>query len=233
MNRTQRIAELLSYRTNSIGNFAEMEFLRLPSNETAFATLTDYLKNDSAKPLIILGAAGSGKTHLVSHVLHEQKIKAPQVSVEYFWNACQRRGLSIEEIDVAVFHAKFKAIYIDDSEALNKAFFGNNQKWAKFFLDLAKTGCKVILTPDEISGHPSAHSIVTSLASLSENDVLTLAKFSFYNEFDHEPRTEEDMRICTEALAFTDFRSVRSIQASIKRASLTRKIQARRSSVDS
>ncbi|MFV8256647.1 hypothetical protein ACNQKP_02510 [Bdellovibrio bacteriovorus] len=57
-------------------------FLKLPDNESALSAVEAYLQSSDGWPLIVLGPAGSEKTHLVGSVFSALKDDSPQLSFE-------------------------------------------------------------------------------------------------------------------------------------------------------
>lgn len=220
MNKTEEFIERVKERgRNPI--FEWTTFLRLHCNESAIDIVNEYLTKPTNRPLILTGDTGMGKDHLMYRLAYLKNLRVMHLSTEYVLNSLRSMKISIEEIDVSVLAKEYEFFRLDVTQLLRRA--SNPDSWKQFLTELAHAGCKTVMTSDCLvsAGHPE-DAIHAQIETMSEHDILRLAKFYFVHEFGYEPQTDEDLRFCSEMLADQERKSCRSIAVNIKRERMMR-----------
>lgn len=231
MSKTQEFIERVKAR-DSNASFECMTFLRLHCNGTAIDTVSEYLTKPTDRPLIVTGDVGMGKDHLVYRLAYMKNLKAIHLPAEYLLNLLQSMKISIDDIDVSAIAKEYEFFRLDAAQLLQRS--KNPPSWNQFVADLAKTGCKTVMTMDRFGdvNQPNHGAILAHIGPMSEHDILMLSKFYFVHEFGYEPQTDEDLRLCSENL-LEQVQSCRVIVGSMRKARITREMQTKGSQENS
>lgn len=233
MNSTDKLVAVLRERIDTFHDYKQRKFLQLPHNEGAIEDIDYYLGEQTSKPLLLLGHAGNGKTHLAVNRLYDYDVVTPHTDMIFLLNYADKLGIDPEEVDLQTVCENFQGLHVDAvGVALRNRHKSVYEKWLTFFNGLAKRGCKVILVSDaatEVSGNAY---LVTRIEEPKHSETVILAKHFFQEVFNREAATEEELIKCEDELLKTDFHSIRGLQGSVKRLFMFQQADERKRIVD-
>lgn len=218
MNKTNQVIDFIKSCKHRYGT---TPFLKLPDNESALSAVETYLQYSDRWPLIVLGPAGSGKTHLVGSAFSALKDDSPQLSFERLIHFCSMQEILPFDLDCAAIAKSFKTIFIDSIDfALSKTV---SDEWLIFLEEVSQMGCKVICTATDLYDWSNRSFQIIEI-SMSFTGRQQLAPFFFFKTFGRSPLTDEEFALCANASKEGSFRV---IQGRIKSESLRRHLEDR------
>lgn len=216
MNKTNQVLDFIKSGKHRYGT---TPFLKMPDNESALSAVEKHLHSSDRWPLIVLGPAGSGKTHLAGSVFSVLKDESPQLSFERLIHFCSMQEILPFDIDRVAIAESFKTIFIDSIDfALSKRV---SDEWLIFFEEVSQMGCKVICTATDLYGWSNGSFQIVEI-SMSATGRQQLAQFFFFQTFGRNPSTDEEFTLCSYA---SKERTFRVIQGHIKSEFLHRHLR--------
>ncbi len=223
MNSTENLISFLREKIDVLDSYKQSKLLQLAFNQKAIDDLDRYLAEPHDKPLILLGRAGNGKTHLAAHLLDAHKIVSPHIDMITLFNYAARLGIDPDLVDLKTVCDNFQGIHIQGVNAVAQNDL--HKKWLDFFNALAKRGLKVVLESDAGTKISLQNYLLTEIQAPEYPEAVVLAKHFFNEIFKREPQTKKEVLACELNLSKSGFPSVRVIQLNIHKLFLNQKVQ--------